>query len=74
MSCKGGYHPLLISAFAFFKGSVMDNEIQGQEVQEVNQCMDYGTNGNVPFEPIYFMLGFIAGLLFISLFKGRWFL
>ena len=27
-----------------------------------------------PIEPLYFMAGFIAGLIFISLFKGRWFL
>ena len=27
-----------------------------------------------PVEPLYFMAGFIAGLIFISLFKGRWFL
>ncbi len=29
---------------------------------------------NNPVEPLYFMAGFIAGLIFISLFKGRWFL
>ena len=27
-----------------------------------------------PMDPLYFMAGFIAGLIFISLFKGRWFL
>ena len=48
---------------------------QGTELQQSNQDVVYGTNGNnIPFEPIYFMLGFIAGLIFISLFKGRWFL
>ena len=50
-------------------------ENQGIELQDQNQVESgYGENGGAPFEPIYFMLGFIAGILFINLFKGRWFL
>lgn len=45
----------------------------GSEVQAVDNSGAASFDG-VPFEPIYFMMGFIAGLIFISLFKGRWFL
>lgn len=48
-------------------------ENQGVEVQEVSSG-EYNSPDSAPFEPIYFMMGFIAGILFISLFKGRWFL
>ena len=43
------------------------------EVQEVENDPSTAVSPN-PMEPLYFMAGFIAGLLFISLFKGRWFL
>ena len=43
------------------------------EVQEVNSETSPEVSPN-PVEPLYFMAGFIAGLIFISLFKGRWFL
>ena len=49
--------------------------MEGESVELQNvEGSEVGSNGQVPFEPIYFMLGFIAGLIFISLFKGRWFL
>ena len=43
------------------------------EVQEV-VTSDPSPDSQNPVEPLYFMAGFIAGLIFISLFKGRWFL
>jgi len=43
------------------------------EVQEVSNDSTSASPPN-PVEPLYFMAGFIAGLIFISLFKGRWFL
>lgn len=43
------------------------------EVQEVANDSSPVVSPN-PVEPLYFMAGFIAGLIFISLFKGRWFL
>ena len=43
------------------------------EVQEVSVDTSPAVSPN-PVEPLYFMAGFIAGLIFISLFKGRWFL
>ena len=43
------------------------------EVQEVNSDTSSAVSPN-PVEPLYFMAGFLAGLIFISLFKGRWFL
>lgn len=46
----------------------------GSELQMVENEGQTGVDGSAPLEPIYFMLGFIAGILFISLFKGRWFL
>ncbi len=44
---------------------------------EVQPDTDTGVSsggGSAPLEPLYFMMGFIAGLIFVSLFKGRWFL
>ena len=46
----------------------------GTELQQVDNDSHAGMDGSAPLEPVYFMLGFIAGILFISLFKGRWFL
>ena len=43
------------------------------EVQQVANDSSPAVSPN-PVEPLYFMAGFIAGLIFISLFKGRWFL
>ena len=43
------------------------------EIQEVESGDSSELSPN-PVEPLYFMAGFIAGLIFISLFKGRWFL
>ena len=51
----------------------MDNG-EGYEVQNTSETPLGGSPDSAPFEPIYFMLGFIAGILFINLFKGRWFL
>lgn len=62
MSSSFDYRP------SFFKRGFM-----GSEVQTVENSGAASFDG-VPFEPIYFMMGFIAGLIFISLFKGRWFL
>ena len=44
------------------------------EIQVVQGSDSGGADSFPPMEPVYFMLGFIAGLIFISLFKGRWFL
>ncbi len=43
------------------------------EIQQVESGDSPAVSPN-PVEPLYFMAGFIAGLIFISLFKGRWFL
>ena len=44
------------------------------EVQNVGEGGSTSTVPENPVEPLYFMAGFTAGLLFVSLFKGRWFL
>lgn len=49
-------------------------ENQALEIQNTDSGGSVSYPDSAPFEPIWFMLGFIAGLLFISLFKGRWFL
>ena len=56
-----------------FEGCAM-GENQALEIQNTDSGGSVSYPDSAPFEPIWFMLGFIAGLLFISLFKGRWFL
>ena len=52
------------------------NQNQSYELQEVKEGSDsspsYSSSGDLA--PVYFMMGFIAGILFVNLFKGRWFL
>ena len=47
---------------------------ESSELQEVSANDSSTVSPDNPMEPLYFMAGFIAGLIFISLFKGRWFL
>ena len=73
-ACKGGGWLLFTVRRPCFFGSLKVFKMgDSYEVQEVSVDTSPAVSPN-PVEPLYFMAGFIAGLIFISLFKGRWFL
>ena len=74
---KGGGRILFSVSPSFFSLPVLGVSMgEGSEIQ-ISDNTENDVSGGVPqnpVEPLYFMAGFIAGLIFISLFKGRWFL